>query len=74
MLLIIIHAATLAVLIAVPAASAVGLHALLYPAIGGWADVFGAGLAISLMVLEARVIVKRLGVTVERTDLVAMDS
>ncbi len=74
MLLIIIHAATLAVLIAVPAASAVGLHALLYPAIGGWADVFGAGLAISLMVLEARVMVKRLGVTVERTDLVAMDS
>ena len=74
MLLIIIHAATLAALIAVPAASAVGLHALLYPAIGGWADVFGAGLAITLMVLEARVMVKRLGVTVERTDLVAVDS
>jgi putative ABC exporter len=73
MLLIIIHAATLAVLIAVPAASAVGLHALLYPAIGGWAEVVGAGLAISLMAFEARVMVKRLGVTVERTDLVAMD-
>lgn len=74
MLLIIIHAATLAVLIAMPAASAVGLHALLYPAIGGWADVFGAGLAISLMALEARVMVKRLGVTVEQTDLVSMDA
>ncbi len=74
MLLIIIHAATLAVLIAVPAASAVGLHALLYPAIGGWAEVFGAGLAISLMAFEARVMVKRLGVTVEQTDLVSMDA
>ena len=74
MLLIIVYAATLAVLIAVPAACAVGLHVLLRPAIGGWADALGAGVAIPLMAFEARVIVKRLGVTVERTDPVSMEA
>jgi ABC-2 type transport system permease protein len=74
MLLIIAHAGTLGVLIAVPAAVAVGLHFLLLPTIGAWAEVPGTVLAVSILAIEARVMVRRLGATVERTDPAAIEA
>jgi ABC-2 type transport system permease protein len=73
MLLIIVHAGALGVLIALPATTAVGLHFLLQPTIGGWAEVFGAVAALSILAIEAQVLVRRLGATLERTDPTAIE-
>jgi ABC-2 type transport system permease protein len=68
MLLIIAHMTILALLIAVPTACAFGLHLLLQPFIGAWAELVGAVVAVSMLVFEARALVRRLGVAAERID------
>ena len=72
MLLIVVHAGTLGLLIAVPVAAAVGVHFLLRSVIGMWADIPGVALSVTILAVEVRAIVRWLGAVVERTDPAAI--
>ena len=72
MVLIVAHAGLLTMLIAVPMAAAGGIFFVLRPAIGGWAEIPGGAVAVSILVFEARVIVGWLGRVLEGTDPTAV--
>jgi hypothetical protein len=68
MLLIAVHAGALALMVAGPAIAGTGVYYLLRPLVGGWAEVGRAATGVSLLVLEARLIVRWLGGVLDRTD------
>ncbi len=68
MVLIVAHTGLLGLLIAVPMAAAGGTYLVLEPVIGDWAEFPGAAAAVSILLLEARMIVGWLGGVLEGTD------
>jgi hypothetical protein len=72
MVLIVAHAGLLAILITVPLAAAAGVHLVLQPAIGGWAEVPGGVTAVAILVFESWMIVGWLGGVLDGTDPAAV--
>jgi hypothetical protein len=68
MLLIAVHAGALVFLVAGPALAGTGLQYLLRPFLGGWAEIARAAVAICMLILETRWIVRWLGGVLERTE------
>ncbi len=68
MLLIAVHAGALALVLAGPAIAATGVYYLLRPVLGGWAELGRAATGVSLLVMEASLLVRWLGGVLDRTD------
>jgi hypothetical protein len=68
MLLIAAHVGVLAVVLAGPALAATGVYYLLRPVLGPWAEIGRAATGVSLLVMEASLIVRWLGGVLDRTD------
>lgn len=74
MLLIVAQIAIITVLMVVPATVASGLYALLWPALGGWAEIGRAAVFLGMMAFESYILVGWLGGVLERTDPAALGS